>query len=215
MFERPVEILLVDHNAADARLTREALLEGNIPKRIYIVADGAQAIDFVRKRGDFRNAPRPDLVLLDLNLPKRDGLDVLREIKSDANLRSITVIVLTTSQFPKDINAAYELSANCYVVKPVDLTEFYGVMRGIEEFWMAVASLPTFGRDPAVGAGGAPGEKDTPANKDDSASSRLGRTVARPIRRCTVKRKPQMNADQHRLKANMISVYLRSSAATK
>src|SRR4051812_6048933 len=108
MFHRPVEILLVEDSPADARLAREALMQGSIPKRISSVSDGAQAIDFVKRRGTFANAPRPDLILLDLNLPKRDGLEVLREIKSDPLLRSITVIVLTTSQFPKDVNMAYE-----------------------------------------------------------------------------------------------------------
>ena len=103
MFQRPVHILLVEDSPADIRLAREALLQGSVPKRISVVTDGAQAIDFVRRRGEFQNAARPDLVLLDINLPKRDGLDVLREIKSDPVLRSITVIVLTTSQFQRDV----------------------------------------------------------------------------------------------------------------
>lgn len=160
MNQRPVEVLLVEDSPADARLAREALEEGSVPKRITVVSDGAEAIEYVRKRGRFHNAPRPDLVLLDLNLPKRDGLEVLREIKADPELRSITVIVLTTSQFPKDVNTAYELSANCYIVKPVELEEFYQAMRGIEEFWMSLASLPTLGRDPRPAADIGAGEAD-------------------------------------------------------
>lgn len=148
MMQRPVEILVVEDSPADARLAREALLNGSIPKRISVVSDGAQAIDFLRRRGEFTRAPRPDIVLLDLNLPKRDGLEVLEEIKSDPGLRSITVIVLTTSSFSRDVNKAYELLANCYIVKPVDLDDFYSVMRGIEEFWMTMVSLPTRGQDP-------------------------------------------------------------------
>ncbi len=145
---RPVEVLLVEDSPADVRLARDALLAGSVPKNISVVTDGAQAIDFVRRRGAFSKAPRPDIVLLDLNLPKRDGIEVLREIKGDPELRPITVIVLTTSQFPKDVNTAYEESANCYIVKPVDLDHFYQVMNGIEEFWMTLVSLPSLGNDP-------------------------------------------------------------------
>ncbi len=144
---RPVEILIVEDTPTDARLAREALMEGSIPKRIHLVTDGAQAIDFVRQRGEFTSAPRPDIVLLDLNLPKRDGMDVLREIKADPELRGITVIVLSTSSFAKDVSAAYEAAANCYVVKPLDYDEFVHIMRGIEEFWMRVASLPSLGHE--------------------------------------------------------------------
>lgn len=172
---RPVEVLLVEDSPADARLVREALMEGPVLKRIHVVTDGAQALDFVRQRGQFANVPRPDLVLLDLNLPKRDGIEVLREIKFDPSLRSITIIVLTTSQFPKDIATAYDLLANCYIVKPVDLDHFYHVMRGIEEFWMTLASLPTLGHDPLqfstkrkTGATEKP-----PGDKQGSASARI------------------------------------------
>jgi CheY-like chemotaxis protein len=172
MFDRPFEILLVEDSPADARLAYDALLEGNIPKRINIVTDGAQAIDFVRRRGEYRDAPRPDLILLDLNLPKRDGLEVLRAIKGDPNLRSITVIVLTTSQLPDDVRMAYDLSANCYIVKPVDLDQFYAVIRGIEEFWMSLASLPTLGKDPVMGAGiNGETEKQEPGDKSGSVSA--------------------------------------------
>jgi CheY-like chemotaxis protein len=145
---RPVEILLVEDSPADARLAREALMQGPVLKRISIVGDGARAIEFLRQRGEYAEAPRPDIVLLDLNLPKRDGLEVLTEVKSDPALRSITVIVLTTSSFPRDVIKAYELLANCYIVKPIDLDHFYAVMRGIEEFWMTMACLPSSGQDP-------------------------------------------------------------------
>jgi two-component system, chemotaxis family, response regulator Rcp1 len=175
MMNRPVEVLLVEDSPADARLAREALMEGPVPKRIHVVTDGAQALEFVRKRGQFANAPRPDLVLLDLNLPKRDGIEVLREIKSDPALRSITVIVLTTSQFPRDIATAYDLSANCYIVKPVDLDQFYHVMHGIEEFWMTLASLPTLGQSavvyPSTRKSVVP--EKPPSDKSGSASARI------------------------------------------
>jgi CheY-like chemotaxis protein len=123
-------------------------MQGSVAKNITVVTDGAEAIEYVRRRGQFADSPRPDLVLLDLNLPKRDGLEVLREIKSDPDLRSITVVVLTTSRFPRDVTTAYELSANCYIVKPAELEEYYSVMRSIEEFWMSLATLPTLGKEP-------------------------------------------------------------------
>lgn len=176
---RPVEVLLVEDSPADARLAREALLEGRIPKRVSIVTDGAQAIEFVRRRGEFAHAPRPDLVLLDLNLPKRDGIEVLREIKNDPALRAITVIVLTTSQFPKDVTTAYEASANCYIVKPVDLDAFYHVMHGIEEFWMSLATLPSLGNDPLLES--SRHEKTShrwPEKKTDATSGRIRLNVA-------------------------------------
>ncbi len=171
MMHRPVEILLVEDSPSDVRLAREALLAGSVPKRISVVTDGAQAIDFVRRRGEFSGAPRPDLVLLDLNLPKRDGIEVLREIKSDPGLRSITVIILTTSQFPRDVNTAYEESANCYIVKPVDLDHFYHVMNRIEEFWMRVASLPSLGKDPLFFSASEPGQSPGKLPGRNSGSS--------------------------------------------
>ncbi len=149
-------------------------MEGPVPKRIAIVTDGAQALDYVHRRGKFTSVPRPDLILLDLNLPKRDGIEVLREVKSDATLRAITVIVLTTSQFPKDVTTAYELSANCYIVKPVDLDHFYSVIHGIEEFWMTLASLPTLGKDPMYfPTEKAQGDPPKPAQGKSGAASAL------------------------------------------
>jgi CheY-like chemotaxis protein len=189
---RTVEVLLVEDSPADARLTIDALKQGSTPKRITVVRDGAEALNYLHKRGDFVRVPRPDLVLLDLNLPKRDGLEVLREVKSDPWLRSITIIVLTTSQYEKDIQSAYELAANCYIVKPLDLDQFLAVMQAIEDFWMNLASLPTVGRDPlffsttsAAEGGPKPGEKD----KTGSASATVGiqacapRSKRRPLAR--------------------------------
>lgn len=143
MIKRSVEILLVEDSPGDIWLTREALMQGPVPKNISVVTNGEQALDYLRKKGPFTSAARPDLVLLDLNLPRRDGLEVLREIKSDPELSAITVIVLTTSEAPIDVNTAYDLNANCFVVKPVDLEEFTVTIRGIEDFWMTVATLPT------------------------------------------------------------------------
>jgi CheY-like chemotaxis protein len=116
-----------------------------------VVTNGEQALDYLKNRVPFPNAVRPDLILLDLNLPRRDGLEVLKEIKGDPALRSITVVVLTTSEAPADVNSAYDLNANCYVVKPVDLESFTLAIRGIEHFWMSMASLPTM--SPSSGAG--------------------------------------------------------------
>ncbi|MGA2595525.1 MAG: response regulator [Bryobacteraceae bacterium] len=149
MKQRPIEILLVEDSPSDVWLIRQALQEGAIPKRIGVVGNGEQAVDYLRKRGPYLNSPRPDVILLDLNLPRLTGLEVLREIKSDPDLRSITVIVLTTSEAAKDVNAAYDLNANCYVVKPVDFDQFTAAIRGIEEFWMRVASLPSLTDPPA------------------------------------------------------------------
>jgi chemotaxis family two-component system response regulator Rcp1 len=169
---RPVEVLLVEDNPADARLTRDTLLEGPVPKRITVVKDGVEAVDYVRRRGAFEGAPRPDIVLLDLNLPKRDGMHVLREIKTDPALRTITVIVLTTSDHFRDVNTAYDALANCYVVKPRELDQFYTVMRGIEEFWMEMAALPTL--DPLSSKGERENPKlPLPQKKSGSASARL------------------------------------------
>jgi CheY-like chemotaxis protein len=147
--ERPIEILLVEDNAADAVLVREALLGRGVPKHITVVTDGAAAVDYLRRRGAFAGAVRPDIVLLDWNLPKRGGREVLREIKCDEDLHAITVIVLTSSDLASDVNDAYDLSANCYVVKPVDLDDYLRVMAGIDEFWMKAAVLPTLNMNPA------------------------------------------------------------------
>lgn len=186
IMHRAYEVLLVEDNPADARLTRDALLNGPIPKRVTVVTDGVEALDYIRRRGAYNTALRPDIVLLDLNLPKRDGMHVLKEIKSDPALRAITVVVLTTSDQFRDVDAAYEYSANCYVVKPRDLDHFYAVMRGIEEFWMSTAALPTASMDPMPSS---KTEKDGPGMDPDikkgSASARLShrQTRSRPVSR--------------------------------
>jgi chemotaxis family two-component system response regulator Rcp1 len=137
-----IEILLVEDNPADVRLTREALKEGIIANNLSVVHDGVDAMAFLRRQGKYALAPRPDIILLDLNLPKKDGREVLAELKEDPNLRRIPVVVLTTSKAEQDILKAYDLHANCYVTKPLDLDEFMILVRSIEEFWLAVVRLP-------------------------------------------------------------------------
>lgn len=142
-FSRPIEVLLVDDSLADVRLTQEAFKEWHVSNHLNVVTDGAAALDFLHHQGDFRNAPRPDLVLLDLNLPRKNGREVLEEIKSDPELRRIPVMILSTSNSDADLQRAYDLHANCYITKPVNLDEFMNVIRSIEQFWFSVASLPT------------------------------------------------------------------------
>lgn len=139
---KPVEILLVEDNPGDQRLTREALREGKIRNNLSIVDDGEAAVDFLNRKGEYGAVPRPDLILLDLNLPKKDGREVLRIIKSSENLRRIPVVVLTTSQAEEDILKAYNLNANCYITKPVDFEQFFNVIKAIEDFWLAVVKFP-------------------------------------------------------------------------
>ena len=140
---RPIEILLVEDSAADIRLTEEALKEGKVQNHLNIARDGEETLKFLRREGDNANAPRPDLILLDLNLPKKDGREVLEEIKADADLKRIPVVVMTTSQAEEDILKAYNLNANCYITKPVDLDKFINVVQSIEDFWLTVVRLPT------------------------------------------------------------------------
>lgn len=138
----PVEILLVEDNAADVRLTREVLAEGKIANTLHVVNDGDQAMAYLRAEGPFARRTLPDLILLDLNLPRKDGREVLAELKSDESLRQIPVVVLTTSRSERDILASYSLHANCYISKPVDLGQFMDVVRSIEEFWLSIVRLP-------------------------------------------------------------------------
>jgi CheY-like chemotaxis protein len=138
----PVEILMVEDNPGDVRLTRETLKEGKIHTRLSVVSDGDEALEFLYRRGTHAKAPRPDLILLDLNLPGKSGREVLAEIKADDNLRRIPVVVLTSSQAEQDIVESYNLNANCYVTKPVDLDQFMRVVRSIEDFWLTVVKLP-------------------------------------------------------------------------
>ncbi|MGQ0652780.1 MAG: response regulator [Betaproteobacteria bacterium] len=142
---RPVEILLVEDNPGDERLTREALKEGKVYNNLHWVKDGVEAMDFLYRRGKFREAPRPDIVLLDLNLPKKDGREVLQEIKTDPDLKRIPVVVLTTSKAEEDVLKTYNLHANCYVTKPVDLEKFIVVVRSIDVFWLTIVTLPPNG----------------------------------------------------------------------
>lgn len=136
------QVLVVDDNRADADLTRRILRESAVRNRCHIVGDGASALQFLRRTGDFESAPRPDLVLLDLHLPKRDGREVLAEVKGDPTLRRIPIIVLSTSDADDDIESVYALSANCYVPKPPDLDEYSKALRETVEFWLDVARLP-------------------------------------------------------------------------
>ena len=139
---RSIEILLVEDNPGDARLTIEAMREAKMSNRIHVVEDGVEAMQFLRREGRFGDAPRPDLILLDLNLPKKDGRAVLAEVKTDPALRRIPVVVLTTSRAEEDVLKAYDLHANAYVTKPVDLTQFMKIVAQIEEFWIKVVVLP-------------------------------------------------------------------------
>lgn len=141
-YGRSVEILLVEDNPGDVRLTQEALRGVKIRNSLSVVGDGVEAMMFLRREGEFANAPRPDIVLLDLNLPRMDGTEVLSTLKADPDLRSIPVVVLTTSQAEDDILRSYRLNANCYVSKPVDFDQFIQVVQAIEDFWLTVVKLP-------------------------------------------------------------------------
>jgi two-component system, chemotaxis family, response regulator Rcp1 len=139
---RSIEILLIEDNPGDVDLTKEALLDAKVRNRLNVVDDGAKAVDFLYKRGAYADAPRPDIILLDLNLPKKDGRQVLEEIKADPQLAEIPVVILTTSQAEEDIIRSYQLHANCYITKPVDFKQFMHVVKSIEEFWLTVVKLP-------------------------------------------------------------------------
>ncbi len=143
MSYKSIEILLVEDNPADVRLTVEALREGKVRNNLHVARDGVEAIEFLRRRGKFADAVRPDLVLLDLNLPRRDGSEVLADIKEDDDLKMIPVVVLTTSSADADILKSYKLHANCYITKPVDLEQFVAVVKSIDDFWLTVVRLPT------------------------------------------------------------------------
>lgn len=145
---RAAEILLVEDNPGDVRLTMEAMRESKMRNRVTVVSDGEQAIDYLQRRGRFAGATRPDLILLDLNLPKKDGREVLQEIKAVEELRRIPVVVLTTSKAEDDICRTYDLHANCYITKPMDLDRFIEVVQQIEGFWLSIVSLPD--RQPAA-----------------------------------------------------------------
>ncbi len=139
---KPIDILLVEDNPGDVRLTIEALKEGKVKNNLFTVDDGVKAIRFLKKEGEYKPVPTPDLILLDLNLPKMDGKEVLEEIKSDKQLKLIPVVILTTSTEERDILTTYELHANCYITKPVDLAQFITVVKSIEDFWLTIVKLP-------------------------------------------------------------------------
>jgi CheY-like chemotaxis protein len=139
---RAIEILLVEDNPGDVRLTQEALKENKIRNNLHVAKDGVEAMSFLRKLGGFSDAPRPDLILLDLNLPRKDGREVLTEIKTDEKLRSIPVVILTTSDAEDDVAKAYHMHANCYIRKPIDLNRFIEVVKVVENFWLSIVELP-------------------------------------------------------------------------
>ena len=139
---RPIEILLVEDNRGDVRLTIEGLKESKVRNNLHVARDGVDAMGFLRREGRHVHAVRPDLILLDLNLPRMDGREVLAEIKSDPKLKTIPVVVLTTSRSEQDVLRSYELQANCYITKPVDLEQFITVVKSIEDFWFTVVTLP-------------------------------------------------------------------------
>lgn len=137
-----IDILLVEDNPGDIRLTEEALKESKVRNRLSIVYDGVEAMDFLQRKAPYENAPRPDIILLDLNLPRKDGRTVLEEIKADEKLRRIPVVILTTSDDEHDILRSYDLHANCYITKPLDLNQFAAIVKTIENFWFQIVKLP-------------------------------------------------------------------------
>ncbi len=145
MSNEPMSILLVEDDSADARLTIEAFKEAKVPNRLTVVEDGVEAISYLRREGGYADAPRPDIILLDLNMPRKDGREVLAEIKEDPDLRRIPAIILTTSRAERDIITIYNLHGNCYINKPVDLDRFLEVVRSIEDFWLSTVNLPADG----------------------------------------------------------------------
>jgi CheY-like chemotaxis protein len=139
---RPIEILLVEDNPGDVRLTQEALKEGKVLNRLSVVRDGVEAMLFLNRKEKYKDAPRPDIIWLDLNLPKKNGREVLGEIKGNPDFMRIPVVILTISKDEQDILKSYDLHANCYITKPVDLTQFINVVKSIEDFWLTIVKLP-------------------------------------------------------------------------
>jgi two-component system, chemotaxis family, response regulator Rcp1 len=139
---KPIEILMVEDNPVDVLVTREALKQGRILNNLSVAEDGEEALDFLFRTGQFSVAPRPDLILLDLNLPKKDGREILTELKNSPDLRSIPVVILTTSQAEEDVLRSYDCGANCFIVKPVDLEQFTSTIRSIQDFWFSIVKLP-------------------------------------------------------------------------
>ena len=139
---RPANFLLVEDNPGDVRLTQEALKSHKVQNNLHVVTDGEEAMAFLRKQGKYKDVPRPDIILLDLNLPKKDGREVLAEIKSDQNLKTIPVVIISSSEAEQDIIKSYDLNANCYVTKPVNFDQFIKVVQSINEFWLTIVKLP-------------------------------------------------------------------------
>ena len=139
---RPIDILLVEDNPADARLTIEALKDGKVHNNITVLEDGVEAMAYLKNEGKYAGAVRPDVIILDLNLPKKDGREVLAEVKGDPSLKTIPVVIMTVSKAEEDILKSYSLHANCYVTKPVDFTQFMKVVKTIEDFWLTIVKLP-------------------------------------------------------------------------
>lgn len=142
---KAIEILLVEDNPGDVRLTREALIDGKVLNNLHVADDGVDALEFLRQEGKYAHAVRPDIILLDLNLPRMDGREFLAIIKTDPDFRRIPVVILTTSKDEEDIFASYDLHANCFITKPVDLNQFFAVVRSVEDFWFSLVRLPPNG----------------------------------------------------------------------
>jgi len=140
---RPANFLLVEDNPGDVRLTQEALKSHKVQNNLYVVNDGEEAMAFLRKQGKYKDAPRPDIILLDLNLPKKDGREVLAEIKSEPSLKTIPVVIISSSEAEQDIIKSYDLNANCYVTKPVNFDQFIKVVQSINDFWLTIVKLPS------------------------------------------------------------------------
>lgn len=140
---RPADFLLVEDNPGDVRLTQEALKSHKVQNNLHVVTDGEEAMAFLRMQGKYANAPRPDIILLDLNLPRKDGREVLAEIKSDNNLKAIPVVIITSSEAEQDVVKSYNLNANCYITKPVNLDQFIKVVQSINDFWLTIVKLPS------------------------------------------------------------------------
>jgi len=140
---RPADFLLVEDNPGDVRLTQEALKSHKVQNNLHVATDGEEAMAFLRRQGKYANAPRPDIILLDLNLPKKDGREVLAEIKSDPNLKTIPVVIITSSEAEQDVIKSYNLNANCYVTKPVNLDQFIKVVQSVNDFWLTIVKLPS------------------------------------------------------------------------
>ncbi len=142
-YGKPIEILLVEDNRGDTRLAVEALKESKVRNALHVVEDGIEAMDFLYKKGKYSSSPRPDLILLDLNLPRKDGREVLAEIKGDPDLKRIPVVILTISKAEEDVLKTYNLHANCFITKPLDLNQFITVVKSIEDFWLTIVKLPS------------------------------------------------------------------------